>query len=357
MSIIRRLGTPYFWTEFQFEGTRYRQTTRTTNRRKAEAFERRLRQQIYDRVKLGHVDPTPMRFNDAVRRYTTTHLLAKSNQPRTAKAEAYLLGRLQALIGDATLLHDITAAVIWSMKETLLIGGSKPATVNRYLATLRAILRMACNEWGTLVRVPPIKLYRLDNERTRWLREDEEQRLLDACGATPNLHDLVVFLLDTGCRLREATALCWLDVDLPERGRGSVRLMVTKSRRPRGVPLPRRTDELLRALHARRPADEDRVFLVQTVGCRWRGTVPQAKPFANPHGAWRRAVRRAGLHDVRMHDLRHTYASRLVQRGVPLMAVSQLLGHASLKMTMRYAHLSSETLRDAVDRLDGERAA
>jgi site-specific recombinase XerD len=64
------------------------------------------------------------------------------------------------------------------------------------------------------------------------------------------------------------------------------------------------------------------------------------------------AVTAAALHDVRMHDLRHTFASRLVQRGVPLLTVSELLGHASLKMTMRYAHLATETLRHAVAKLD-----
>ena len=84
MAIFKRPESPIFWTDFQFEGKRYRQTTRTTNRQKAEAFERRLRQQIYDRVKLGHVDYQPMRFDEAVRRYTTTHLSTKTRRERTA---------------------------------------------------------------------------------------------------------------------------------------------------------------------------------------------------------------------------------------------------------------------------------
>ena len=63
-------------------------------------------------------------------------------------------------------------------------------------------------------------------------------------------------------------------------------------------------------------------------------------------------MKRAGLQDLRLHDLRHTYASRLVQRGVPLLTLSQLLGHSTIKMTMRYSHLASEDLRSAVSRLD-----
>ena len=165
--------------------------------------------------------------------------------------------------------------------------------------------------------------------------------------------------MDTGTRLREATGLQWADVDLvPEDASGSdgrrssVRLMTTKSNRPRGVPLPRRADELLRRLYRERPPGQDRVFLIHTAGSAWRGTERQAKLFASSYGAWRAAVGRAGLTDVRLHDLRHTYASRLVQRGVPLYTVSQLLGHASLKMTLRYSHLATRDLETAVAKLD-----
>ena len=146
--------------------------------------------------------------------------------------------------------------------------------------------------------------------------------------------------------------LCWHDVDPPKQAHSSLRRMVTRSRKSRGVPLPRRSDALLRNLHEQRPEDEGHVFFVQTVGCKWRKTAPQAKPFFDPHGAWASAVKRAGLQDLRLHDLRHAYASRLVQRGVPLLTLSQLLGHSTIKMTMRYSHLASEDLRSAVDRLD-----
>jgi integrase len=158
--------------------------------------------------------------------------------------------------------------------------------------------------------------------------------------------------MDTGARLGEAVRLQWEDVELRQEGRGVVRFLITKTRKPRSVPLTRRAEALLQRLLANRPGDHTRVFLIRTTGCKWRGTTPQAKPFRNPHGAWKTCANAAGLDDFRLHDLRHTYASRLVQRDVPLLTVSRLLGHASLKMTMRYAHLATANLDAAVAKLD-----
>jgi len=153
-------------------------------------------------------------------------------------------------------------------------------------------------------------------------------------------------------RLSEATGLTWANVDLDQKPRPLVRFMHTKSGTPRSVPLTERAIKLLRRLYTIRPADEPHVFLQRFPGYSWRGTKPKAKPFFNPHGSWKTAVERAKLKDVVIHDLRHTFASRLVQRGVPLLNVSKLLGHASLTMTMRYAHLAPPDLNDAIAALD-----
>jgi integrase len=352
MALYKRDGSPNFWIEFLFNGTRYRESTGTRRLRKAEEYERKRRLELHDAVKLGHVPYEAMRFEDAVKRYVTTHLKTKERDPKTHLSDVYTLARLTTLLGADTLLDAITTPVVAKLKEKFLDEQSKPATVNKYLATLRAILRMAHFEWGCLKQLPRFKLFKLDNERTRWLRAEEEVRLLRACERVPHLRDLIVFLIDTGARLGEATRLRWKDVDLPKRGRGAVRFMVTKTRKPRSVPMTRRVERLLRGLLVGRTDDQDRVFVVKTPGCRFRKTGPQAKPFTNPHGAWQTATGAADLEDVRLHDLRHTFASRLVQRGVPLLAVSQLLGHKSLRMTTRYAHLAPSNLKEAVAKLD-----
>jgi integrase len=354
MAIFKRSDSPYWFIEFVFKGRRYRESTATTRRRKAEEYERQRRQQVYDEITLGRREHEPMRFVDAVRRYASTHLKTKLRLEETATSDAYLLAKLTTLIGPDTQLDEITTELVADLKESILNldGGRMPATVNKYLATLRAILRMAYFEWCRVRALPRFKLYPLNNERTRWLRAEEELRLLRACDRVPHLRDLVMFLIDTGARLSEACRLTWDEVEMPKRGRGVIRLFATKTQQWRSVPLTSRADRLLRNLADRRPVDQERVFLVRTCGCHWRNTLARAKPFKHPHGAWVTAVKAADLGDLHLHDLRHTFASRLVQRNVPLLTVSQLLGHSDIRMTMRYAHLATETLKHAVAKLD-----
>ncbi len=214
--------------------------------------------------------------------------------------------------------------------------------MNRHLAVLKAVLRKAAQDWGALEQVPSISLFKLRNQRYRWLTRAEEDRLLDT--AAPHLRDLLVFLLDTGARLSEAAQLTWRDVQIDRLPRGMVKFMTTKSGLPRSVPLTRQCRAV--AEHGSRPAlprGRCRVFLHRQTGPK-NGRPRRAKPFNRPHRAFYAACERAEVGDFRIHDTRHTFASRLVMKGVPLMEVSKLLGHSSLAMTMRYAHLVSSLI-------------
>jgi integrase len=170
--------------------------------------------------------------------------------------------------------------------------------------------------------------------RLRWLTPEEAARLLDACPKSRNEHltDLVEFALFTGMRRGEVLGLTWECVD---RARGVVLLDVTKNGRRREVPLNVRADAVL----ARR-------------GPKSSGLVFGTRRWDHFRTAWENAVERAKLADFHFHDLRHTFASWAVQRGATLQEVKDLLGHSSLAMVMRYAHLSPEHLRTAVARLD-----
>ena len=282
MAIVRRPESPYYHVMFEFKGKRYRCSAKTKSRRAAEDYERRLRQQVYEKVMLGITRPDVMTFDSAVERYETGHLNAVQRRERTAKAIKHLHARLKRLIGPSTALDEITTPFVAELREKLVAEGAKPATVNRYLASLRAILRMAHLEWGILPRVPRIKLFTLRNARTRWLNADEERRLLAACECRPHLHDLVVFLLDTGTRLGKAVDLEWQHVTLPEGSLGTIRVVQSKSGRPRELPLTKRADALLRVLASKRPVAIDRVFLVRTVGTAWRGTKPPSGAVLEP---------------------------------------------------------------------------
>jgi len=271
-----------------------------------------------------------MTLGQATRRYYADHLAPQARREKSLKAEQYLLERLCVLLGGAeTPLEEVDSSKVSSLRSWLLEQGRARATVNRYLASLRAVLRKADLEWGIETAHPVIRLFRLDNARTRSLSFEEEDRLMAALEQRPWIKDLVTFLLGTGARLGEALGLDWQNVD-PSVCR--VTFFQTKNGDQRCIPLPPFVTALLERM-GRSALDGGPVF---------RG--PHGEPYRRPHWAFRSACERAGIDDLRMHDLRHTYATRLVRNGVSLYKVGRLLGHRDVRMTQRYAHLKVEDL-------------
>ncbi len=215
---------------------------------------------------------------------------------------------------------------------------SAPGTIIRaVVAPVTAVLRVAAKRgWCDQ---PAFERPKVPIHATRWLLRDEADRLVTACA--PHLKPLVVFLLHTGARLREALRLDWSNVDLKAR---RVVFMNTKNGEPRGVPL---NDDAFLAL-ANLPHRDGNVFLT-----------PARRPYYDSGGlggspinsAFKSACRRAGIENLRVHDLRHTFASWLVMSGAPLRTVAELLGHKNLSNVHRYTHLSPDHLSDAVARL------
>lgn len=353
MTVFKRDGSEFWWIEFQYKGERYRRSSESTSKRKAEELERKWREELRATALLGKIPE--LAWGDAVDRYFKTVIEPRGNEG-AAKRDLYVLNSLKAELGAATLISTLTAPVIVEYRDRLLGAGKAPATANRYLATIKAILRKAHIEWGALAVLPSFKLLKLNNERYRWLTDEEEDRLL--IHSPVHLRDLCTFLIDTGARLSEATTLTWANVDMERHPRPLVKFMDTKSGKPRSVPLTKRVEDMFRRLHACKPEREDRVFLYRPLGNdRLREVTNGTKvtPFRNPHGAWYKATSDARLDDLNLHDLRHTFASRLVMRGVPLLTVSKLLGHATIQMTMRYAHLAPDAFDAAIGALERSR--
>jgi len=183
--------------------------------------------------------------------------------------------------------------------------------------------------------VPKIKTEK-ETGRLRWLEPEEAVRLLEACRRSQNkvLADLVELALFTGMRRSELLGLTWGRVD---RARGVVRLEVTKNGQRREVPLCGRADAVL----ARRGGSETAGYVFGT---------------SNWHSfrcAWEHALRAAKIENFRFHDTRHTAASWLIQSGRSIREVQEILGHKTLAMTQRYAHLGPAHLRTAISALDG----
>lgn len=207
-----------------------------------------------------------------------------------------------------------------------------PSTVNRYLATLSHALSVARKEWQWMDHNPfkGVSKFSEPRERIRFLSDEERAALLDSCKASrsPYLYPIVLLALSTGMRQGEITGLRWKDIDLV---RGAATIKNTKNSESRFVPLVGTALAELKRLSKIRRIETSLVFAGKN------GESP-----VNIREAWASALERAGIEDFRFHDLRHTAASYLAMNGASASEIAAVLGHKTLAMVKRYAHVSNE---------------
>jgi integrase len=249
-------------------------------------------------------------------------------------------------------VETITASEVEAWRDRLAESLS-PASVAHYLTMLRAIFNRAVRD-GKLASLPTrgVEWPEENNARVRYLSEGEERRLLKML--PKRRRALVTFAINTGLRLGEILRLRLPDIDLHP---GSLHVREAKSGEARRLPLNKFA---LAALNQSRGA-RSKVIQLETRRKAGEGgyifgpDAPALRMSINRE--FRRATTAAKIENLRFHDLRHTFASRLVMRGFDLYRVQTLLGHKTARMTQRYAHLSPEGLREAVDALCAPLAA
>ena len=213
-----------------------------------------------------------------------------------------------------------------------------PGSCNRLLILLRYVFSCALKWEIPGVKTNPtagIPLMKEDNVKERFLSTEEAQRLYGVLTRSDNvmLQYIVPMLILTGARKREVLDARWEDFDYERR---LWRIHTTKLGKPRFVPM---SDGVVTLLES-----------VPRLGSQWAFPNPKTlKPYVSIFHSWHSARCEAGLKDVRIHDLRHSYASFLVNAGRSLYEVQRLLGHTQIKTTQRYAHLSHDTLLDATN--------
>ena len=272
-------------------------------------------------------------FNDLVIRYYSEILpnySQKEQQERKSKLEWW-----RQSIGHC-LLADITPVFLAEHKAKLT---QSAATVDKYLKNLSHAFSIAVSEWGWLNENPVIKVKSptLPRGRVRFLDDDERQRFLLACQQSNNktLYLCVVLALATGMRQGEQMGLKWPDVNLKE---GFLILHETKNGERRRVALAGHGLELLRDYAKIRRIDTDLLF---------PSTVDSQKPI-ELRAAFEVALKRAQISDFHWHDLRHCTASYLAMNGASLAEIAEVLGHKTLAMVKRYAHLSESHVSNVV---------
>jgi integrase len=234
-------------------------------------------------------------------------------------------------------LSDVTPILLAEYRDRLLHTPTRQktershASVNRYLASLSHPCSVAVTEWGWLDDNPLRKVRHLTEPRgrVRFLSDDEREHLLAACksSGSPCLYTVVVLALSTGARKNEILSLTWKDVDLT---RGVITLEHTKNGERRALPLTGHALAQLSVLPRR--IDSSLVFPARH----------DLKRPADVRTAFKHALEAAEIKDFRFHDLRHSAASYLAMNGATLTEIADVLGHRTLQMVKRYAHLSEQ---------------
>jgi excisionase family DNA binding protein len=331
---LTKSGKERWYIYYRNEGRRIRQAVKGAQSR-ADAL-KVLQVEVADAFRMKHGfkrDERKIRFDEFSKLYIENY--AKVNK-RSWKDDVYSLGVLKSLFG-MQFLTEIDTLDIEKLKTQRLKEGISKARINRNLALLKKMFNLAI-DWD-YANDNPVRRVRLfsekDNLKERILTEDEEIRLLEA--SAPHLKSIIVTALHTGMRRGEILGLRWHQLDLPKR---IIRVEKTKNGKIRFVPL---NEVLFRELAELKKQNGTSLFVF---------LYPRTKkPVKDVKTAFRAATRRAGIRGLRFHDLRHTFASRLLAMGYDLITVRDLLGHESTATTQRYTHSFAEQKREAVQAL------
>jgi integrase len=330
LRLHERDGGGIFFVDFRCQGKRYRTSTMTSDRKLAELFLKDIEVQIA-KGKFGFGDLTKkeVTLKEFIEKLLKFSKATKAEN--TFLLDRYSLESFLKFIGNVQ-LRTITNEKIEEYKVHRLTV-VKPTTINLEIRQMKAAFELSV-KWGYIPQNPfkGIKQLKIKNSNfPKFLGKEEVRALLDSIPEC-DFKNLVNFYLYTGCRREEALNLRWEDIDM---GEGKVIFRVTKSGLSRRVPF---NGELSRILAS----------MVKT------GEKPFEFKGSFVTHKFKKYLRASGIDlngSLRLHSLRHTYASHLAMAGVDLLTISKLLGHSSVKVTEMYAHLVPDHLKASVERL------
>jgi site-specific recombinase XerD len=338
MGLYRRGKT--YWFSITYQGKRIQRSTDTDNKKLAEKIHAKTYTEIIEDRYFDVVEAKKHTFDELMKKFMSEYAVKKevSTQMRYVSAR----NNLRKCFHDMT-LADIKPRTISSYVDSRKREGAKVATINRELGLLSKAFNLALKQWEWCTENPCSRIQREpeNNRIDRWLTQEEEAALLKGGQGYLNgqLVEIIVLALNTGMRQGELLSLKWTDVDL---FRKVVSVRKTKNKEPKVIPLNKAAYEML--LEKSRVVNiSGYVFATQngTMISRWN----LRREFMN-------ALAKAEITGFRFHDLRHTFATKLVQAGIDLYRVARLLGHRDITSTQRYAHHYPESLRSSVEILD-----
>jgi integrase len=328
-----------WWIKLKWTGRTIRRSTGTGSRELARRIEAKILRELEEGEWFEKDLAEKLLFREVWERYLKEDAMHKAVG---TYQRALQCGRnFIPLIGDLP-LRQITPSVLSHYRAKRIKDEVTLSTVNKELQCIRRVFSLCKRDWQ-LVRQSPFEHFRIPTDkahRVKFLGKGQFESLLLNCPAW--LRPMVTLARYTGMRRGNILSLAWDQVDLENR---LIHLESTKNGLPLTIPLIDASYDVLVSMRGGKVARLGCPYVFQEGG----------KPFS-PHKvsmAFKRAAQRAGLPNFRFHDLRHDFASHLVQGGTDLYVVQHLLGHKDGRMTQRYAHLRVDNLRQALRVLDG----
>lgn len=352
MSVMKRGNSRYWYIQFQMNGKTYIRSSRSTNKKVAEQMETDWKSKLHAQQFLGQKDRITVRV--AIEQFCDS----KKGTPAYMGllSTAKVVGRLLPIHKD---IDELNTHDLERFKRDRMDVGVSPQTIKHDFNLIRGAWKYA-RKLGYQVNDLEFPQVKIPKTPLRYLSDEEEVRLLscldpmrEGSGLRPyaerddemkrslqDAYDLVIILLDTGARYSEIADIEWSRINLAER---TIRLWRPKVQNEGILFMTDRAHDVL----ARRAQARTSPYVFQNRKGGPRGYVSQSI---------RKAMRKAGLHDCHIHTLRHTHASRLIQNGMSVYEVREVLGHTDIKTTMRYAHLETRQVtskaRDVINRLN-----
>lgn len=351
MSIIKRGNSKNWYISFQLNSQQYIRSSKTTNKKIAEQMEVEWKAQIHSQQYQGRKSRIPL--IDAFNQYRATKQGMASYKNLTAHETV-----LRRCLPMTKHLDELTSHDLERFKQKRMSEGVGPEAIKYGLQVIKGTWKFA-KKLGYQVSELEFPTVKIPKAPLRYLTSEEETQLLaelnpnregrglpslsersaELKGMMQDAYDLVVLLLDTGARYSEIANIEWRRIDLTER---TINLWRSKVENETVLYM---TDRVFEILSRRSAKDTQYVFSNRDGDARGYCT----------HSI-RKAIARAGLKNCRVHTLRHTHASRLIQNGMSVYEVREILGHSDIKTTMRYAHLEQRQVtakaRDVINRLN-----
>jgi integrase len=343
---IRKRGNIWYY-DMMIDGVRYKGTTKTTDKSLAEKIASTIKSDI---LRQKHDLPTKVNYNDKIfSEVWEEYFKSLNNATTTVKRKIVASNHFLPLFGNTSIKNisttDIKNYQLGRKFETLALNKNKGkreqdidySSANKEKAVLSNFFNF-CIENKYLDKNPCTGIKKLNElSRLKTLNDEDIQKLIS--GATNKLtRDLITFLIYTGCRKGEALNLKWDDVDLKN---GVIAIKGTKTKYDRHIPI----SNALKAILGDIKRNQDSLYVFERNGAK----------LTDFKRSFHTACRNAGLKDLRIHDLRHVFASKMVMGGTSLYITGELLGHRTTQMTKRYSHLVPETLKKAVDDVWGKK--